>query len=194
MPETKEMGISYIAKVALSLFVIVFVSVLLLAFVNYVTKDVIAKMNTQLENEARAAVLPAASSFEQAEFESDGIVEAVYTGLSGDKAVGYCVTVAPDGYGGPIRMMVGVDDTFSVTGIQITESSETAGLGAKASEAAFLNQFAGKTEGVSVVKSGTPGADQISAISGATITSRAVADGVNQAVLAAKQIAGGALK
>ena len=80
-------------------------------------------------------------------------------------------------------MMVGVDKEGNVLGIDIISHSETAGLGAVADAAtpagvSFREQFAGKAGSVSVTKDG----GEIEAITGATITSRAVCDGVNAAL------------
>ena len=76
---------------------------------------------------------------------------------------------------------MGIDVSGTVTGIQILEHSETPGLGANASNPSFTDQFIGKTETLTVVK-GEASANTISAISGATITSRSVTESVNTAL------------
>ena len=83
------------------------------------------------------------------------------------------------GFGGPIEVTVGVDTHGTVTGLSVGGSSfaETAGLGAKAKEPAFTDQFVGKTAPLTLKV-------DVDAISGATITSRAVTDGVNTAAAA----------
>ena len=80
--------------------------------------------------------------------------------------------------------MVGIDATTNqVSGINVVSNSETPGLGAKATDPSFSDQYKGKpTEALSVIKNGTPGDTEIIAISGATITSSAVTDGVNAAI------------
>ena len=79
-------------------------------------------------------------------------------------------------------MIIGVCKQATVTGVKITSLSETPGLGAKASNEEFTKQYYGLEEGISVIKSGMPNGNEISAISGATITSKAVTEGVNAAL------------
>ena len=91
---------------------------------------------------------------------------------------GYIVKGSAAGYGGSVIVVVGVDADLKVTGISFPE---TAGLGQKATEPAFYEQFAGKGTKLSVKKGGGAGEDEIDAISGATITSTAVTNTVNAA-------------
>ena len=96
---------------------------------------------------------------------------------------GYAVEVTPGGFDNTITMMVGVDKEGNVLGIDIISHTETAGLGAVADAAtpagvSFREQFAGKAGSVSVTKDG----GSLDAITGATITSRAVCAGVNAAL------------
>lgn len=95
---------------------------------------------------------------------------------------GYIVKGSAAGYGGSVIVVVGVDANLKVTGISFPETlPETAGLGQKATEPAFYEQFAGKGTKLSVKKGGGAGEDEIDAISGATITSTAVTNTVNAA-------------
>ena len=80
--------------------------------------------------------------------------------------------------------MTGVDINGKVTGVNILSHAETAGLGAKAAEDSFRNQFIGLIEGITVSK-GEGGENSIDAITGATITSKAVTQAVNAAIEAA---------
>ena len=94
---------------------------------------------------------------------------------------GYCVEVAPTGFGGGVDTMVGIGVDGTITGISIiSASSETPGLGANSTKPEFQEQFAGQpADGtVAVEKDG----GSIVALTGATITSRAVSEGVNAAV------------
>lgn len=153
---------------------------LLLSVANVFTKDTIAAAKAKEITNALAQVLPAAQTFDEMAPESaDAMVTTVYAGkdASGETA-GYCVQVQPSGYGGPIVMMVGIAKDGSVQGVSITESSETPGLGALANEDTFKKQYNGRTEPAQVNKDG----GDIEAISGATITSRAVTSGVNAAL------------
>ena len=91
---------------------------------------------------------------------------------------------SPSGYGGTIELMVGIDSAKGqVSGINVVSNSETAGLGAKSTDPEFSDQYKGKPlEELSVLKNGTPGDTEIKAISGATITSTAVTNGVDAAI------------
>ena len=92
--------------------------------------------------------------------------------------IGYAYRVFPQGYDGAIDMLVGIDMNGRVAGVKILSIHETPGLGMRASEASFLKQFTGKT-----VASPLKAKKDVDAISGATITSQAVSDGVKQALL-----------
>ena len=96
--------------------------------------------------------------------------------------VGKTGTIVTKGYGGEIEITVGVDLSGVVTGVSVGGSSfsETAGLGARAKEAWFGQQYIGKVTPIALVKDG----GDIDAITSATITSRAVTNAVNAAVLA----------
>ena len=79
-------------------------------------------------------------------------------------------------------MMVGVDKEMNVQGIEILSQSETAGLGAKITEDKFKGQFAGKSlADLKLVKKPTASPQEFEAVTGATISSRAVENGIAQA-------------
>lgn len=156
------------------------VCALLLGLVNMITVDPIQKAKEEKTARAMNAVL-AADSYEPVEYTGDdALVLAAYR--AGD--AGYVVEVSPSGFGGAIDMVVGVDNDGNVTGVSIIKSSETSGLGSNASKPAFNGQYTGKAGPFSVTKDG----GEIQAITGATITSRAVSKGVNAAVEAAKTL------
>lgn len=178
-----------IIKTGAILLVIGFVCTLLLSLCNDMTKDRIASLAANAEQEAMTSTLPIADKFVKLQYEGDGVVTAVYEGKNAEKeVVGYCVKAEPIGYGGAISMIVGVDIDGKVTGVDIVNMSETPGLGAKANDAAFTEKFVGKSAGIKVRKSGAPADDEISAISGATVTSKAVTSGVNAAIAAAESL------
>ena len=177
-----------ILKLGLNLFVICAVAAGLLAGTNQITAPLIEQRNEQANNEARQAVLADATEFkilDSKNYKSSSDVEVVevYEGLNGSEVAGYTIKVLPKGYGGEIELMVGITKDGTIAGVNIGNMSETPGLGARSKEEAFYGQYAGKpaTE-LSVVKSGTAGETEIQAISGATITSKAVTSGVNAAV------------
>ena len=86
-------------------------------------------------------------------------------------------------YGGVVKLSVGLKEDGTITGIEFLEINDTPGLGLKAKEPAFKDQFTGKNaQSLSVTKSGNADDTQINAISGATITSSATTNAVNAAL------------
>lgn len=171
-------------KLAGILCIITLVAALLLAFVNQLTAPEIIKAEKAASENAMKKILADAQSFESIE-------ENIFAGMNGDNLVGYCVSVAPKGFGGEISMMVGISSQGTVTGIEILGHGETPGLGAKAANDDFKNSFKGKNPYLDVVKVPTESIDEVTAITGATITSNAVASGVAQAFDMLKDIKGG---
>ena len=177
-------------KLGLNLLIISAVAALLLALTNSVTASTIAQRNEQANAEARKLVLESAQDFEQVKDvktdNSKGVeVSEIYEAKDASgNTVGYTLKVLPSGYGGTIELMVGIDSAIGqVSGINVVSNSETAGLGAKATNPEFSDQYKGKPlEELSVLKNGTPGDTEIKAISGATITSTAVTNGVDAAI------------
>ena len=177
-------------KLGLNLLIISAVAALLLALTNSVTSSTIAKRNEQENAEARKLVLESAQDFEQVKDvktdNSKGVeVSEIYEAKDASgNTVGYTLKVLPSGYGGTIELMVGIDSAKGqVSGINVVSNSETAGLGAKSTDPEFSDQYKGKPlEELSVLKNGTPGDTEIKAISGATITSTAVTNGVDAAI------------
>ena len=176
--------ITEIIVVAIILFVITAVAAGILAVVNNFTAPVIAENDRIAQEQAMKAVLPEATEFTKEEItpDAESIVSEVYK-----SDAGYAVRVAPNGYGGAISMIVGVDNDLKVTGVEIISQSETAGLGAKCTTEEFKAQFVGKTENIAVSKNGAKD-NEIDAISSATITSKATAKGVNEAISIVKEI------
>ena len=171
-----ESTVLYVLRLALTLLAITAVVAAALAGVNSITKPEIEKLTAQKTQAAIEAVLPGGG--EVVEFPETALVSKVYA-----SETGYAVEVTPGGFDNTITMMVGVDKEGNVLGIDIISHTETAGLGAVADAAtpagvSFREQFAGKSGSVSVTKDG----GEIEAITGATITSRAVCAGVNAAL------------
>lgn len=155
-----------------------------LAFVNAQTAPVIEQNNEQKLQDSLRGVL-AGDSFEVIkETESYTVYEAKKAGAK----IGYCVVNAEKGYGGDVKVMTGVDLNGAVTAVDILEQSETPGLGANSVKDEFKGQYAGKSGEIGVVKN-NPSDTEIQAISGATITSRAVTKAVNAALEQAKEAA-----
>lgn len=184
----KKSDVTEIIRVSLILFAITAVAAAILSFVNSFTAPKIAENDRIAQETAMKAVLPDADSFEKLEIVLDKASAVTEIYKAGD--AGVAVKVSPNGYGGKISMIVGIDNEYKVTGLEIISQSETAGLGAKCTDEKFRAQFVGKTENIKVVKNGAKD-NQIDAISSATVTSRAVASGVNEAIAAVKAMRGG---
>jgi electron transport complex protein RnfG len=119
------------------------------------------------------------------------MVTKVYVASLGNTAAvcGYAVEVAPSGFGGAITMMVGVSVDGKVLGISIISHAETPGLGAVSAAntdkgVSFREQFQGLIAGITI----GDGENQIDALSGATITSKAIVEGVNAALECIKNL------
>ncbi len=186
----------YILKLAVILLAITFICTAILTVVNYYTKDIIAQNKIKSAENARYEVLKDADEFKKVPDGDLALVELknpvgdIYEGIKDGKVIGYTVNVSPNGYGGKIEMVAGIDNNLCVTGIKVISMSETPGLGAKINTAEFKSGFEGKNakDGLKVNTNGSAGDDEINAISGATISSKAVTDGVNTACDAIKAI------
>lgn len=188
----KREDLKEILRVGIILFLITALSALVLATVNSVTAPVIAQNNEKKQAAAMQIVMSEAKEFEQIENEAfdDKYFGNVYKARDkSGEVIGYVALVSPNGYGGEISLVVGINADLTVSGIDVISHSETAGLGAKCDTDEFKSQFTGKTGGIEVVKNGGP-ENSIDAISSATITSKAVTQGVNFALETVKLIVG----
>ena len=174
-----------IARLGAVLFGIPVVTGLILGGVHKVTEEPIRITNENKRLEALTETLPGAKDFKMPRiaFDPKGIITEVNIGTDGDNLIGHNVTVTPKGYAGLIKIVVGISCDGEVKGIKILSHAETPGLGAKAPEEPFSGQFRNKkADDFKVVKVEPSADDQIQAISGATITSKAVTTGVNEAL------------
>ena len=181
---------------------------LVLALVYGVTKAPIEAANQAAAQQAYMAVFEEADSFETMEFDkeaattlvqeqgfSDTIDDIQVAKDAAGETLGYVITVtAKDGSQGSITLSVGIQNDGTVNGYSITATSETPGLGLKASEEEFYGQFQGKNvDAFTVVKQAPQSDNEIEAISGSTITSKAMANGCNAAIYYFQnQLVGGA--
>ena len=200
-------------KDALILFAITLAAGLLLGFVYDVTKEPIADQKAKAKAEACKNVFAEAESFEalagedgptsyfmaagDADLNMD--IDEVMRALDGSgQLLGYVITVTDhEGYGGDIQFSMGVTLDGTLNGISLLSISETAGLGMKAGDV-LVPQFENKqVESFTYTKSGSTNDSEIDAISGATITTRAIVNGVNgglqffHAVLSESEAGGG---
>ena len=173
----------YVLRLALTLLAFTALMAAALAAVNQLTAPVIAESNQAKTQAAITQVLPGGG--EPMEYtDKTGLV----TGLWASDA-GYAVQVTPSGFDGPITMMVGIGKDGKVLGISIISHTETAGLGAvtaadHAKGQSFRDQFIGMDGSVSVTKDG----GEVDAITGATVTSRAICTGINAALECVKEV------
>lgn len=184
-------------KLGLILLAFTAVAAAILGFLNQSTKDIIADVKVKASNEARKEVLPEGSEFrelDKSEFEKatggSEAVEEIYEGLDNGNVVGYTIKTVISGYSGPIVVMTGIDTEGIISGMKVVSNTETPGLGAIASKPEFQDQYKEKqAKGeIAVVKS-APTDTQIQALTGATITSKAVTKGVNDAIAAYENLA-----
>ena len=173
-----------ILKLGITLFAICAVAALVLGVTNNITAPVIEERNIQASNEARKIVLSEADEFKELDGMNSDIVLEVYEGIKDGQVIGYTIKTSSKGYGGAIELMVGISKDGKITGVEIGNHSETPGLGSKATEPIFKNQYVDKdvSNSLLVVKGSANNDNEISAISGATITSNGVTSGVNAAM------------
>ncbi len=194
-------------KNVLCLTVITLVAGFGLGYVYDITKEPIAQMEEKTKLDAFRAVFTEADTFSDAgdTSSSEGILaSAGITGVDIDSAVkaldtsgnmlGYVINVTThEGYGGDITISMGIDNEGTVKGIEILGISETAGLGMKAKEARFKDQFKDKkVTQFSYTKTGAASDFEIDALSGATITTKAVVNAVNAGLAYFDSMGGGA--
>lgn len=170
-----EEAMNQMARFGIVLGVICLLSTLVLAVTYDATKPVIEREIKREEEKAFKAVIPGADSFTEKTLDGIEYVEA----RGGGELVGYCIRTVASGYEGPIRLIVGIDPNGRILGLEVLEHSETPGLGAKMKEIRpgetepyFLRQFKGKdARNIKAKKN-------IDAITGATITTRAITNEV----------------
>lgn len=163
----------------------------LLAFVNSITAPIIEENSIKAANEARAELLPAADTFTAFDGElavvEEGKIFATECYIA-DNGSGMVVTVKTKSFGGLLTEMIGLDSKGKITGVKVTAHGDTPGLGTKAHDAGYLQQYVGLTEATDVTAKGDA---NVTHVSGATISSNAVHAGV-YAALEQQKIVGGA--
>ncbi len=199
-----------IIKDALALTLITLVAGVALGGVYEITKEPIARQEAQAKAEAYEQVFTDAAAFEEVKMD-DTLIQTIRDQLDqeGYKAqsieeimraedqsgemLGYAFTVVTsEGYGGDIRFSMGVQNDGTLNGISILSIGETAGLGMNADTPAFKDQFVGKqVEKLQYTKNGATQDDEINAISGATVTTNAMTNGINAGLCAFRVMEGG---
>ena len=198
--EKVQMEPAYIIKLTVTLLVTCVVVAAALGGVNAVTADTIDDINWENTVTAMKAVVadPDATTFSDALPLSDdmlaaaaaasGTLDSVYEAQENGQSAGYAIKVVTSGSQGKIEMMVGVDSEGTITGVSIVKNSETSGIGSKvmnnentAAGVGVLTQFEGKSAADGTLTVGS----NIDAISGATVSTRGVTNGVNSALAVA---------
>ena len=199
-----------IIKDALALTLISLVAGVALGGVYEITKDPIARQEAQAKAEAYEQVFTDAAAFEEIEmddtliqtirdqldqegYKAQSIEEVMRAEDQSGETLGYAFTVVTsEGYGGDIQFSMGVQNDGTLNGISILSIGETAGLGMNADTPAFKDQFVGKqVEKLQYTKNGATQDDEINAISGATVTTNAMTNGVNAGLCAFRVMEGG---
>ena len=187
----------FILKVAGTLTVISLVVAALLGFVNSITADKIAEIDAENTRIAMSAVAPEGSEFgDKIEVTDDMVAAAatqsgkileLYPVTNGGAEAGYVMKISASGSQGTIVMMVGVDANKAITGISVVSHAETSGIGTKVVEnkpnsagVPVLDQFVGLSGAGSLVVG-----SNITAISGATVSTKGIAMGANVALAVA---------
>ena len=158
----------------------------LLGVTNEATKGTIALRQQEAKNAAMSEVIPAKN---YTLLESIADDHELYAAFNGNDLVGYAVSLSESGYGGEINMMIGIKADRTVSGVSITDMSETPGLGDNAKNSEFMDMFKNLAEKEVAL---TSDGGKVNALSGATITSKAVTGGVRRALnIVEEKIAGG---
>ena len=206
--ERKERRKNSIIYTVISIFLIGTISGLALGAVHDITKKPIEETAEKNKKEAFAEVFPGDYSYvedenidiDEANSEADGLysakadIDEIIEVKSGDTVVGHILIVtAHDGYAGDVQMAIGIDSDCVITGVNMLTIKETTGLGMEAKDDPdFTAQYVGKeVDSFAVTKTGATADNEINAISGATITSKAVTNAVNKALIFAKMYLGG---
>ena len=201
-----------IVKDTLSITVITLVAGLALGIVQDITADPIAQQQAKAKQEAYQAVFEDAESFEvflpdetkqavdlvtyldENGYDAQTVDEIMTAEDASGGTLGYAFTItSSEGYGGDIQFAMGVQNDGTLNGISILSIEETAGLGMKADTDEFKDQFKDKkVEKFTYTKNGAAADDEIDAISGATITTNAMTNGINAGLCAFRYVEGGA--
>ena len=164
-----------IARTTTSLLAIAAVAAAALGCVNSATAGKIEERAIETKNNAMRDVLSAADSFEEEVAVGQGVITSYSEGKSGSDTAGYAFAVETRGFDAGLKLMVGIDNEGVIKGVTVLSSNETPGLGARAEEV-LSPQFKDKSGELALSKNG----GEIEAITGATITSNAVTNAVNE--------------
>lgn len=173
-------NVKELIKPIVVLFLIAAVMAALLGGTNLLTKNKIAALEKKSTEQAVAKVIESDKADEKT-VNYNGLDYTYYEAQKDAKTVGYAFKVSENGYGGAVSCVVGIKLDGTISAVEITDvSNETPGLGQNAKKESFYKQFADKKGQLEVTKN-TPADNQVKAVTGATITSRAATKAVNKA-------------
>lgn len=155
----------------------VFLVVCLVIFgVHRFTNYAAVRAETEAQEALLAQVMPQATTRTETPYRAAGAL-SITAGYSDSGLVGYCIEVQSHGFGGLLTAVVGVNTNGEVTGVAVTGHRETEGVGTDAMTRSYLLQYVGKSGTIRM-----EGDNSVDAVSGATATSEAITDCVNQAL------------
>lgn len=163
---------------------------LALSSTNMLTENKIATLAEQTQNEAMSKLIEADEYPIQTSSLSSGEID-YNTAVKDGETVGYIFVVDTKGYGSTVSVMTAVNTDGTIAAVEILDASnETPGLGQNVTKQDFFTQFTNLTDNITVIKGGTASADnnEINAVTGATISSKAVTKAVNEALSYASEI------
>lgn len=174
--------IKNVAAVALKLLLICAVVAGVVSFVYTATLDA---YNQNIEREtlqSMAAIFEVGEgdeiTLESYEVDPDSNIKEFYDVNVNGETVGYCIKVIAKGFGGDMSLMVGYHPDKTIRGVSIVSHAETPGVGSKVDDASYLSQYNGLTGGLEISKRGDK---DITSVSGATISSKAVHAAIEEA-------------
>lgn len=179
-----------ILKLGLILFGISLIAAVALQATEQITAEPIQAQINAANELARKAVFPSADAFEAVdpatleELKVDyDILQEVFYAKKGTEVLGFVIKTTPNGFSGAIEVITGISNDDQLVGVRVGNMTETPGLGDLAKKPEFYDQYAGKsaTAEIGVAKS-APKENEIQALTGATITSKAITVGVNTSI------------
>ncbi|MBR6559210.1 MAG: FMN-binding protein [Clostridia bacterium] len=170
--EVGNANIKSVLKTGGVLLIVCAMVTLVLSLVNFLTKDIAAENKKNDRDLAIKEIFPTSTSSSEIETTHGDPINGVYKVMENDTHIGYAVGVVTSGFGGDIEMLVGIGSGGTVSGVKIISMSETPNVGSRVNDSTYLSGYNGKSGALSLK-------EDIDAISGATISSKAVLDGVN---------------
>lgn len=170
-------------KLGAILLLITSIAGLLLGVANDLTKDAILE-NSKLNKEDLKIILPAAESIEETDLQGNETITEIYKAKNGSEEVGYVFKVTTKGFHGPVDLVVAISNEDIITGIKVMTHTETPGLGARIVDEEFRSKFNNLsiTDDIEMVKTPPTKENEVEAITGATVSSKAVGAAVTDAL------------